>query len=370
MIDLLIKLEDRIVHGNFETHLVVGLICLGVGIFTIQKVFYKLLKIITKKTNVSYALLRHAFKGIPTLLGILIGLYLAMDILDFPPPVLDFLHHLFRSLNIMTLTLFIAHLCSSYFKQKIGKTSNGFGATSILPTAIDMIVYSIGFLILLESFGISISPLLTALGIGGLATALALQDTLANLLSGINMLVSKQIKIGDFVKLATGEEGQVVDLNWRNTTIKTPSENMVVVPNQKIASSTIVNYAQPFAECSITIPLGVSYGSNLDYVEKVTIAVANEVLQETEGGVTDFKAYVRYSGFGAAGVDFYAILRVRTVTDQALVRHEFIKRLYDRYEQENINLSCSKKEVPATVPVQNSLFGNASTTNTAKVLKP
>jgi len=350
MIDLFIKLKDRIVHGTFETHLVVGFICLGVGIFIIQKVFYKLLKIITKKTNISYSLLHRAFKGIPTLLGILIGLYLAMDILDFPPPVLQFLQYLFRALNIMTLTLFIAHLCSSYFKQKVGKPSSNFGATSILPTAIDLIVYSLGFLLLLESFGISISPLLTALGIGGLATALALQDTLTNLFSGINMLVSGQIKIGDFVRLATGEEGQVVDLNWRNTTIKTPSENMVVVPNQKIASSTLTNYAQPFAECSITIPLGVSYGSNLAYVEKITIAVAHEILQETEGGVTSFEPYIRYVGFAGSSINFYAILRVKTFTDQDLVRHEFIKRLYTRYEKENIILAFTKGKVPDSIP--------------------
>ena len=346
MIELLIGLEDRIAHGNFETHLVVGLICLGIGIFIIQKVFYKLLKIVTKKTSISYSLLHHAFRGIPTLLGIIMGLYFAMDILDVPPRPLEFLQHLFRSLIIMTLTLFVAHLCSSYFKQKIGKTSNSFGATSILPTAIDLIVYSIGFLILLEDFGISISPLLTALGIGGLATALALQDTLTNLLSGINMLVSKQIKIGDFVRLATGEEGQVVDLNWRNTTIKTPSENMVVVPNQKIASSTLTNYAQPCAECSITIPLGVSYGSNLAYVEKVTIDVAHEILQETDGGVTSFEPYVRYISFGESSINFYAILRVKTFTDQALVRHEFIKRLYTRYAKENIILSFTKGKLP------------------------
>jgi small-conductance mechanosensitive channel len=189
---------------------------------------------------------------------------------------------------------------------------------------------------LLESFGVSISPLLTALGVGGLAAALALQDTLANLFSGINILMAKQIKIGDFVKLSTGEEGHILDMNWRNTTIKTPTENMVVIPNQKFASSTITNYAQPFAECSITIPLGVSYDSDLEHVEKVTAALAKEILQETAGGVTCFEPLVRYTGFAESGITFTVILRVKTVTDQYLIRHQFIKKLPARYRQAGI----------------------------------
>ena len=158
------------------------------------------------------------------MLGILIGLYAVMEILTIPPRPLLFLQKLFHSLVIMSLTLMVAHLGSGYLKQKLGKTSENFASTSILATTIDLTVYAIGTLILLESFGISISPLITALGVGGLATALALQDTLANLFSGINILMSKQIKIGDFVKLSTGEEGHVVDMSWRNTTIRTPTE--------------------------------------------------------------------------------------------------------------------------------------------------
>ncbi|MDF2573072.1 MAG: mscS 2 [Sporomusa sp.] len=235
-----------------------------------------------------------------------------------------------------TLTLLVARLASGYLKQKFGKTSGAFASTSILATTIDLAVYTIGILFLLQSFGVAISPLLTALGVGGLAVALALQDTLANLFSGINILVAKQIKIGDFVKLSTGEEGHVVDMNWRNTTIKTSNENMVVIPNQKFASSTITNYAQPFAECSIAIPIGVSYESDLDHVENVTGAVAKEILQETEGGVNSFEPIVRFFSFAESSINFNVILRVKTVTDQHLIRHAFIKRLHVRYQQEGI----------------------------------
>ncbi|HWQ61154.1 MAG TPA: mechanosensitive ion channel family protein, partial [Negativicutes bacterium] len=334
-----------IINGGFKTHLAVYIASLALGIVVIQLVFYRLLKIVAQKTNVSYALLEQTFRGLPTLLGMLIGLYVSMEILVIPPRPLLFLQRLFHSLVILSVTLLVARLAAGYLKQKFGRTSGAFASTSILVTTIDLAVYAIGIVFLLQSFGVAISPLLTAMGVGGLAAALALQDTLANLFSGINILVAKQVKIGDFVRLSTGEEGHVVDMNWRNTTIKTGSENMVVIPNQKFASTTITNYAQPFSECSIAVPIGVGYDSNLDHVERVTVEVAREILRETEGGVDSFEPCVRYTGFGESSISFNVILRVKTVTDQHLVRHEFIKRLHARYQQEGIRIPFPTRTV-------------------------
>ena len=336
MLDFFTEIGNRIINGGFKIHLVVFIICLALGIIIIQLVFSKLLKVVARKFNISHPLLEQTFRGIPTLLGVLIGLDTVMEILTLPPRPLLFLQRLFHSLVILSVTLLVARLASGYLKQTFGKRSGAFASTSILATTIDLTVYAIGILFLLESFGVAISPLLTALGVGGLAVALALQETLANLFSGINILVAKQIKIGDFVKLSTSEEGHVVDMNWRNTTLKTGTENMVVVPNQKFASSTITNYAQPFAECSIAIPIGVSYESDLDHVEKITVAVAKDVLHETPGGVNTFEPVVRYCSFAESSIEFNVILRVKTVTDQYLIRHEFIKRIHTRYQQEGI----------------------------------
>lgn len=336
MPEVFTDIVNRIMNGGFKTHLAVYIASLALGIIIIQFVFYRMLKLFARKTNVSYSLLEQTFKGIPTLLGMLIGLYASMEFLTIPPRPLLFLQRLLHSLVILSITLLVARLASGYLKQKFGKTSGAFASTSILVTTIDLAVYAIGILFLLESFGVAISPLLTAMGVGGLAAALALQDTLANLFSGINILIAKQIKIGDFVKLSTGEEGHVVDMNWRNTTIQTSTENMVVIPNQKFASSTITNYAQPFAECSISVPVGVSYDSDLDQVEKITVAVAKEILEQTEGGVRSFEPVVRYVAFAESSINFNVVLRVRSVTDQPFVRHQFIKRLHTRYQQEGI----------------------------------
>ena len=332
------EIESMINYGNFIIPVVILMLSILAGITLSQLVFAKLRKVAVRVTGDYYPLVQRAFSGMPTLWGVLVGGYVAVHIITIPSGGLHILETLFHVIAILSLTIMGARLVSGFLTLKVQKITGTFASTSILVTTIELIVYLTGFLFMLQSFGVSITPLLTTLGVGGLAVALALQDTLSNLFSGINILLSKQIKVGDFIKLSTGEEGTVSDMNWRNTTIRQTSDNMVVVPNQKIATSIITNYALPHAECSIVIPVNVSYDSNLDHVESVTSAVAKAIVQETSGAVSDFEPFIRYGAFAESGISFSVILRVKTITDQHLIRHEFIKRLHARYQQEGIKI--------------------------------
>jgi small-conductance mechanosensitive channel len=100
-----------------------------------------------------------------------------------------------------------------------------------------IVVFAVGILTILETLGIPIIPLFTALGIGGLAVALGLQDTLSNLFAGIQVIAAKQIRPGDYVKLELGEEGYVTDITWRYTTIRSSPNNRIIVPNAKVSSA-------------------------------------------------------------------------------------------------------------------------------------
>ncbi len=326
------------------------LVSILVGIALSQLVFAKLRKIAVRITGDYYPLVQRAFKGMPTVWGFLVGGYVAVHIIAIPPSILHILETLFHVIGIVALTILGARLVSGLLTQQVQKTAGTFASTSILVTTIELVVYITGFLFVLQSFGVSITPLLTALGVGGLAVALALQDTLSNLFSGINILLSKQIKIGDFIKLSTGEEGTVADMNWRSTTIRQLSDNMVVVPNQKIATSIITNYALPHAECSIVIPVSVSYDSDLEHVERVTSAVAKEILQETPGAVSSFDPFIRYGNFAEFSINFNVILRIKAITEQHLIRHEFIKRLHLRYRQEGIEIPFPIRTVKIQTP--------------------
>lgn len=200
-------------------------------------------------------------------------------------------------------------------------------------------IYIIGFLIVLQTLKISITPILTALGVGGLAVALALQDTLSNFFAGLQIIASKQVRTGDYVKLTdTNQEGYVSDITWRNTTIRSFKNNMTIVPNAKLASAIVTNYYQPRRQMMLMIPVGIDYSSDLEKVEKVTIETAREILKETPGAVPNFEPYIRYHTFADFSINFNVMMSVREYMDQHIVKHEFVKRLHKRYLKEGINI--------------------------------
>lgn len=143
--------------------------------------------------------------------------------------------------------------------------------------------------------------------------ALALRDTLENLFAGFHVLASGQIKVGNYIRLEGGEEGFVEDITWRNTVIRQPSDNLIIVPNSKLSSSIVINFHKPDSELAVIVPVGVSYDSDLEKVEKITIEVAKEVQKEVEGAVPDFEPFIRYTAFGDFSINFNVILRAKDV---------------------------------------------------------
>ena len=168
--------------------------------------------------------------------------------------------------------------------------------------------------------------------------ALALQETLANLFAGIVIILSKQLRPNDFVQLSSGEQGYVEDISWRNTTIRSLPNNMIIVPNAQLSSSIVTNYYQPEQQMSVLIPVGVSYASDLEHVERVSVEVATEIMTEIEGGIPEEEPFVRYNNFGDFSIDFTMILQTTEVVNQYLIKHEFIKRLHKRYGEEGIEI--------------------------------
>ena len=170
-----------------------------------------------------------------------------------------------------------------------------------------------GALIILNGLGISIAPILATLGVGGLAVALALKDTLSNFFAGFHIVATKQIRVGDYLKLDSGEEGYVHDISWRTTVIRTLAGNLVLVPNAKLTEMIVTNYTLQERGMAVTVGMGVHYTSDLAKVERVACEVAAEVMREVPGGVPDFVPFIRYHTFGESGINFSVILRVEDV---------------------------------------------------------
>ena len=246
--------------------------------------------------------------------------------------------HALLALIVLATTLAAARAATDAVRAGVLTRSGISGSATIFVNITRITVLVIGILILLSSLGVSITPLLTALGVGGLAVALALQDTLTNLFAGVHILASGKVKAGDFIQLDSGQQGYVVDTNWRNTTIRELPNNLIIVPNATLAASTLINYHHPEQETSVLVQVGVAYGSDLDQVERVTCEVGRDVMLSVDGAVPSHEPTIRYHTFGESSIDFSVILRAAEVTAQYLIVHEFIKRLHRRYQAEGIEI--------------------------------
>ena len=229
------------------------------------------------------------------------------------------------------------HISRMLFHYYIRRYDLPVSAPGLAIGIINGILWILGFLIALTILGVSIAPLLTALGIGGLAVGLALKDTLENIFAGINVLMEKSIRVGDFIRLESGQEGTVKDITWRTTRIELLTNNTVIIPNSKPAQSVVTNYHLPEKRFSLRLPVSVSYQSDPQQVEEVLLDEAKKALEKSRRSWPIWYLWVRFSpGFGESSLDFSLICQVAEFSDQYLVQHELRKRIFRRFREDRL----------------------------------
>jgi len=173
----------------------------------------------------------------------------------------------------VSVTLALSKFASGAVRLYAVEFTASTAATSLAENLVRIAVIAMGAMLLLSNLGISITPVLTALGVGSLAVALALQDTLSNLFSGIHIVGSRMIEVGDYIKLDSGQEGFVVDIGWRTTCIRELPNNLILIPNAKLSQAVITNYQRPEPELAVIVEMGIAYGSDLGKAERVAMEV-------------------------------------------------------------------------------------------------
>ncbi|HBH61105.1 MAG TPA: mechanosensitive ion channel family protein [Nitrospiraceae bacterium] len=279
-------------------------------------------------------------------LCIAVVLYIGIAVSDLPEKYVLYISKAIYIIVIFAMTIAAANLAGKIFTSYIQKANLPIPTTGLAYGILKGTILVLGFLIILSLLGISITPLITALGVGGLAVALALQDTLANLFAGIHILIEKAVRVGDFIKLESGQEGYVEDITWRTTRIRMLPNNMVVIPNSKLSQSIVTNYYLPEKRMSLLIPIGVSYSSDPEKVEKILIEEAKTAVGHVPGLLGDPEPFVRFiPGFGDSSLDFTLICQVKEFVDQYPAQHELRKRIFKRFKQEGIEIPFPHRTV-------------------------
>ena len=278
----------------------------------------------------------NAIKGIARWVFLLIGLYYAFPFLPIPESMDKQITVGFRIAVLLVAIVVVSRFASgiaAHYAHRLLPSS-----VSLAKVVVNVVVFTIGLLVIFQTMGIAIAPIITALGVGGLAVALALQDTLANFFAGINILASRQIRPGDYIRLDAGQEGVVYDINWRTTTLRVPRNQFIIVPNTKLAQAIVANFNVYEHALSLPVTVAVTYGSDLAKVERIAKEAAISVVKSVEGSVPDSEPVIRFHTFADLGIKFDVIIRAKQYTDQGQLRHELIKALQQRFAAEGVEI--------------------------------
>jgi small-conductance mechanosensitive channel len=315
------------------------LVSLAAG-YVVKRLLFRALRRWGDKTSSKVdVVLTKSLRGPIAIWSLILGIYFATESLDLPDRFTRLIEHTLLILTILSLTLMASRLAGNLIRHYGTRVPGAMPVTTLTQNLAQLFIVLVGILILLYHFGVSITPILTAFGVGGLAVALALQDTLSNLFAGFYVSVAGQVRLGDYIKLNTGEEGYVRDITWRSTTIRALGNNLIIIPNAKLAQAIVTNYSLPERRMSLDIRVNASYDSDPDHVERVLLEEARNAAGAIPGLLAEPEPSVRLiPGFGDSALNFTLGCQVAEFVDQFLVQHELRKRILKRFQAERIDM--------------------------------
>ena len=289
-----------------------------------------------------------AMKGVPIYLCVVTGLYWSVTTSDMPASLEKIFSYVLFAIIVFSITRVCERTLSGLIRLKFSGSSDMTQST-LLDTIFRVAIYASGALIILDYFNISIAPIMAAMGVGGMAVAFGVRETLENIFSGLQIILSKQLRVNDYIKLSTGDEGRVIDINWRYITVMPLTyNNVIVIPNKVIAGAVTTNFSQPKDNIMIVVPIGVDYSSDLEKVERITVEVARDLVIKIDGYEPKFDKngvdknpiapVVRYQRFNDSSIDFNAVMYIQNFDNQYILKHQFIKAIKKRFDEEGINI--------------------------------
>ncbi len=196
----------------------------------------------------------------------------------------------------------------------------------------------------LRVLGADLTPLLAGGTIGGIVLGLALQESLSNFFSGIFLNMDRPASVGDLVRLENGQEGFVEEIGWRSTKVRLWSDAMLVIPNNKFASSWLINFHQPAQDVWVSVDCTIEYGSDLNFAEGVAVEAAKAAMA-TIGHESEREPYVRWREFGESGVILRVFLPATDPETQDRMRSECIKEIDRRFAENGIRFAYPVRKI-------------------------
>jgi MscS family membrane protein len=309
------NLEDTRILGLSAAdwiNLGISLLLVVLTLTLIARLIFLVLMKIARRTTTPYD--EKYLTSIRPFLRLLFGvivLYIATTRLQFLSPAFkQWLGQIYYAIVVALVVIGLWKLVDIFilwYQEKVADQTERSGKEAALllgERALRTLLVLVGVLLVMDHVGFNITALLTAIGIGGLALSLAAQDTIANMISGVIILIDQPFRAGDRIEIQElNTWGDVVSIGLRSTRIRTLDNRMVIVPNSGISNNQVVNYTYPDPRYRIQTEIGVAYGTDLRIVRDVI----TESLKGVEGVLPEMPVDILFMEFG----DSAMILRVR-----------------------------------------------------------
>ncbi len=317
-----------------------------VGFFIAAKITYffltHLVARLTRKTTTQLDdIILSRVKGPIYYLIIMAGLSAALDVLPLIPIIKVNLSRVLGSIVIAISCYLAASILNltvkAWFDQRkaiLGK-AKGQELIIISRKILNFIIFILLFIFILKLWQIEVSPLIASLGIAGFILGFALKDIFANIFGGVALIADKSFKIGDFIKLDTGEMGEIIDIGLRSTRIKSFEEgNEIIVPNSTLVMTKITNYGRPMVNLKMVIKIGVAYGSEVGKVKEILLDCVTK-LKKTQKDPPPRVYFIEMADFS---LNFRIVFWIRDFRDRFDIQDRVISAAYQELGVQGIKI--------------------------------
>ncbi|MEM3113152.1 MAG: mechanosensitive ion channel family protein [Candidatus Pacearchaeota archaeon] len=339
-------MESYIQNDYLRAIILSAIILLFIKIFV--SIFLKTISFLTRKTKNEFDDMLLNKSSTPLIIIVfLLSSAIPLRELPFSENLHLVINKIIFSLVILTsgylAYILLGIIISNGWKKFARKTKTKIdeNLASLIQHSLRISMIIIAILFILDLWEFEIGPLLAGLGIAGLAVALALQPTLSNIFSGISMILDKSLRTGDVVYLDIDTKGTVEKIGFRSTKIKTFDNELIIVPNNKLAESKIQNIALPEPKSRVVIPFGVAYGSDIEKVKNIVI----KEIKSVSHFINDPEPLVRFTEMGNSSLNFKAYFYVDSYENRFSAIDEANTKIYNALNKNKISIPFPQLEV-------------------------
>ena len=354
--------EDIIIRSVVSSSILIGFILTAIAIWFLTTF---IVSFIRKRSGLSIAVI--VLKNIETPLALfIVSLGFLFSYLIINNSNIEFLKalsdtdkvavNIWLVIAIILLAIMIAHLSDQlleWYIVNVSRKTNTKIDDKFLPPirrVLPAVIYVIAILIAIDNLGVSVSPILAGFGIGGLAVALAVQPTLSNFFAGTSVVTEGELRKGDFIELDGGPSGYVEHVGWRSTKIRSIYNNLVIIPNSKMAQSIVTNYFSPTPAMNVLISCGVSYDSDLEMVEKYALEEANLLIASSNQAIKKEPSFFWFDNFGDSNINFYIWIQAADRMGSFRLKNQLIKNIHKRFNLEGIEINYPVRKLVLDKP--------------------